>query len=79
MPFLIIALVLLVLIFGPGVWVSRVIARYSTPEDRYPGTGAELARLLLDRHDMQSVRVEETERGDHYDPRDKTVRLTPDK
>ncbi|MEM9209642.1 MAG: zinc metallopeptidase, partial [Pseudomonadota bacterium] len=46
---------------------------------RYPGTGAELARLLLDRHDMQSVRVEETERGDHYDPRDKTVRLTPDK
>ena len=79
MPFLIISLVLLALVFGPGVWVSRVIARYSTPEDRYPGTGAELARHLLDKNGLRAVRVEETEQGDHYDPRDKTVRLTPDK
>ena len=79
MPFLIISLVLLALIFGPGVWVGRVINRYSTPADRYPGTGAELARLLLDRNGLNGVRVEETEQGDHYDPRDKTVRLTPDK
>ncbi len=79
MPFLIISLVLLALIFGPGIWVGRVINRYSTPADRYPGTGAELARLLLDRNGLNGVRVEETEQGDHYDPRDKTVRLTPDK
>ena len=28
---------------------------------------------------MQAVRVEETQQGDHYDPIEKVVRLTPDK
>lgn len=79
MPFLIIALLLLALVFGPGLWVRRVLARYSKPEDRYPGTGADLARLLLDANGMQRVTVEETEHGDHYDPMAKAVRLTPDK
>jgi Zn-dependent membrane protease YugP len=45
----------------------------------YPGTGAELARHLLDRFDMKHIKVETTERGDHYDPETKAVRLTPDK
>ena len=79
MPFLVIALLLLALVFGPGLWVRRVLARYSAPEDRYPGSGAELARLLLDSHGMKNVTVEETEHGDHYDPLAKAVRLTPDK
>ena len=34
--------------FGPGLWVQRVLEKYSPPADRYPGTGAELARQLLD-------------------------------
>jgi Zn-dependent membrane protease YugP len=69
----------LVLVFGPGIWVKRVLARYSQPENRYDGTGAELARQLLDAHGLGAVKVEETESGDHYDPEDKAVRLTPDK
>ncbi len=73
-----IALLLLV-VFGPGIWVSRVLARYSEPADRYSQTGADAARLLLDRHGLQSVAVESTEVGDHYDPLEKVVRLTPDK
>lgn len=73
-----IALLLLV-VFGPGIWVSRVLARYSEPADRYSQTGADAARLLLDRHGLQSVAVESTEAGDHYDPLEKAVRLTPDK
>lgn len=79
MPFLVIAILLLALLFGPGVWVRRVLARYSKPADRYPGSGAELARLLLDSNGMQNVTVEETEHGDHYDPLAKAVRLTADK
>jgi len=79
MIFVIIGLVLVAIVFLPGVWVSRVIERYSTPADRYSGTGAELARHLLDIHDLQSVTVEETKDGDHYDPSAKSVRLTPDK
>lgn len=72
-------LLLLAVVFGPGLWVRRVMARYSTPEDRYSGTGAELARYLLDQNGLQSVTVEATEQGDHYDPMDKAVRLTDDK
>jgi Zn-dependent membrane protease YugP len=79
MPLLIISLALLALVFGPGIWVRRVLERYSEPADRYPGTGADLARHLLDLHDLKTVGVEETDQGDHYDPIDKVVRLTPDK
>lgn len=70
---------LLALVFGPGLWVQYVLRKYSQPDNRYSGTGAELARYLLDRHGLQHVKVEVTEAGDHYDPNDKAVRLTPDK
>ena len=68
------ALLLLVLVV-PGLWVRRVISRYSQPADRYAVTGAETARRLLDAHGLQAVTIEPTESGDHYDPRDKTLRL----
>ena len=70
---------LLVLVFGPGLWVRRVLERYSTPADRYAGTGAQLARHLLNKHSLDSVAVERTDEGDHYDPQAKAVRLTDDK
>ena len=44
-----------VLIFGPGWWVRHVMSRYSNPQDRYEGTGGELARYLLDGLDLQNV------------------------
>ena len=69
----------LALVFGPGLWVKKVLARYSEPADRYSGTGAELARHLLDSEGLQSVQVEATEAGDHYDPDAGVVRLTADK
>lgn len=77
MYFLLIAGVVLAMIYGPGLWVKRVMKRYSSPDNRYPGTGAELARYLLDGLHLQSVAVEPTEVGDHYDPSEKVVRLTP--
>lgn len=79
MPLLIGTLLVLLLVFGPGLWVQRVLARYSRPPNRYPGTGGELARYLLDGLDLGHVKTEITERGDHYDPDAKAVRLTPDK
>lgn len=79
MGFVIIGLVLVAIIFLPGVWVKRVLSRYSTPADRYSLTGAQLARRLLDKYGMESVGVEETKDGDHYDPLAKMVRLTPEK
>lgn len=72
-------LIILGIVFLPGIWVQRVLTRYASPDDRYSGTGAQLARHLLDKYGMQSVKVEETKEGDHYDPNDKAVRLTQDK
>ncbi len=79
MAIAIFVLLVLALVFGPGLWVRRVLERYSEPADRYSGTGAQLARHLLDRNGLSSVAVEKTETGDHYDPDARAVRLTPDK
>lgn len=77
MHLLLVIVLLLALIFGPGWWVRNVMARYSSPEDRYQGTGGELARYLLDQLGLQHVGVEETSDGDHYDPAEKKVCLVP--
>lgn len=76
MSIIIFLLLIAALIFGPGLWVRRVLERYSEPADRYSATGAELARHLLDKHALQGVSVEKTPDGDHYDPDAKAVRLT---
>lgn len=70
--------VLLAVILGPGIWVNRVLKKYSQPADRYAGTGASLARHLLDKYGLQAVEVEATDAGDHYDPIAKIVRLSAD-
>lgn len=79
MALIVIGLVIIVIVFGPGIWVQRVLDRYSVPADRYSGTGGQLARHLLDKRGLQSVGVEITEHGDHYDPEAKMVRLTSEK
>ena len=76
MTFLVLGLAIVAIVFGPGIWVQRVMARYSTPKNRYSGTGEQLARHLLDINKLQNVKVEETKTGDHYDPGDKAVRLS---
>ena len=78
MLWILVIIIIVAIIFGHGIWVKRVMTRYSQPQDRYDGTGGELARHLLDRFDLQKVIVEETDKGDHYDPLEKVVRLTPD-
>ena len=76
----IILILLVVLILGPQYWVRAVINRYNRkPEENFTGTGGELARHLLDRYDLQIVKVEITDKGDHYDPVDKSVRLGEDR
>ncbi|NCF16111.1 MAG: peptidase [Gammaproteobacteria bacterium] len=79
MTIVVFIVVILVIVFGPGIWVSRILDKYSVPADRYSGSGSQLARLLLDRNGLQNVQVEPTEVGDHYDPEAKAVRLTSDK
>jgi hypothetical protein len=68
--------IVLLLILGPGMWVRRVMARYSKPADRYGHSGAETARRLLDALGLQHVTVEPCDTGDHYDPGARAVRLS---
>ena len=77
MPYLIIILLLGAVILGPSLWVNRIMKRYSKPADRYPNSGGEVARRLLDELGLQEVGTEITDRGDHYDPKDRMVRLSP--
>lgn len=79
MHLVVFGLVIIAVIFGPGIWVQRVLAKYSDPPDRYSGSGAQLARHLLNSNGLENVKVERTKEGDHYDPGDKAVRLTSDK
>jgi uncharacterized protein len=78
MHLLILVIALLALIIGPAMWVKAVMKRYSFPADRYPKSGGEVARELLDALGLEHVRTESTERGDHYDPLQKAVRLSLD-
>lgn len=79
MLYLILLAFIMIFILGPSYWVKYVFAKYSYPENRYPVTGRESARIFLDWVNLQDVKVETTEDGDHYDPLAKVVRLTPDK
>lgn len=54
------------------------MARYSEPEDLYAYDGAATARRLLDAFGLANVAVEATDKGDHYDPIAKAVRLSED-
>jgi Zn-dependent membrane protease YugP len=71
------ALLVLAIIFGPQLWIRRVLVQHGGQRLDFPGTGAELARHLLDEAGLQAVAVEETDKGDHYDPEARTVRLLP--
>jgi len=74
---LIFILCLLSMIYLPQWWAQHILQRYHVERDDFPGTGGEFARHLLDRLQLAHVQVEITDRGDHYDPFDKAVRLAP--
>ena len=79
MHILIGVLILLLLLFGPQLWVQAVLKRHSQPRPDFPGTGGEFARHLLDQLELEDIQLEASDAGDHYDPASKVVRLTPDK
>lgn len=78
MLYLIRAILIIALIFGPQAWVRSEMARHAAERPDLPGTGGELARHLLDRFQLSWVKVETTATGgDHYDPQARAVRLSP--
>ncbi|WP_306223604.1 zinc metallopeptidase [Bosea beijingensis] len=78
MLYVVAALLVLLLVFGPQAWVRSEMNRHAVARADLPGTGGELARHLLDRFQLGAVTVETTEGGDHYDPQARAVRLSRD-
>ena len=68
-PFAIIAL------FGPHLWAKHILRKYNR-EEYFSGNGVDLTRLVLNRLNLNDVKVEVTDTVDHYDPKKKTIRLT---
>jgi Zn-dependent membrane protease YugP len=64
------------LVVGPGLWARHMLERYGR-EEYFSGTGIDLARILVEDLRLHGVRVETTDKGDHYDPVEKVVRLNP--
>jgi Zn-dependent membrane protease YugP len=63
------------LFLAPRLWVSRIMREHDAEEDQ-PASAQELARDMLDRHQLHAVKVEVTDLGDHYDPGARAVRLS---
>ena len=73
------AIIILIPIYAQ-MKVKSTYKKYSQVSASSRMTGAETARAILDQNGLYNVRVEETHGvlSDHYDPRDKTVRLSSD-
>lgn len=75
--FLILALLFILLVFGPSFWVRHQLKKHARPRPDFPGTGGELALHLIKRAGLSGVGVEPIdEGGDHYDPESRTIRLS---
>ena len=78
MHLVLIIVAVIAILYGPQLWASQTFRRYSHKRDDIPGTGSELALHLLEKLNMQHVKVEQTEKdNDHYDIEAKAVRLSP--
>jgi len=61
--------------------VKSTFDKYTKVKNRKGLNGAEVARMIIKRNGLTDVSVEKSNRGklsDHYDPRTKTVRLSPE-
>ncbi len=68
----------LMLVLLPQLWVRGILSKFSNVPSSVGRTGAEIAREILNRHNLSNVAVEVTGAGDHYDPASKAVRLSQD-
>lgn len=78
-PTVIILIPAIIFTFYAQSKVSTAYNRYAGVRNRRGITGAEAARRILDRNGLQDVPIEITNRrlSDHYDPRKKVMRLSP--
>jgi Zn-dependent membrane protease YugP len=69
----------MLLVFAAQWWVNRMYTKWSQVRNLSGLTGSEAARRLLQYGGLSGVEVERVQSrlGDHYDPREKRLRLSP--
>lgn len=69
----------MLLVFAAQWWVNSMYKKWSQVRNLSGLTGSEAARRLLQYGGLSSVEIERVQSrlGDHYDPRDKRLRLSP--
>lgn len=79
-PTYILVLIGALLCMGASILVNSTMNKYKKVRNSTGLTGAEAAQRILHYEGIYDVQVEclQDEKGDHYDPRDKTVRLSYD-
>ncbi len=71
-------LVILV-VYVPQIWIKYVFRKYSKPIEDMDGTGGELAEHLVDRFELEGVKViQGLANEDYYNPAEKIISLSPD-
>lgn len=71
----------MILAFLATMWVKSSYASASRVPASSGVTGAEAAHMIMEAHNIRNVGIEESHAGqlsDHYDPRHKVLRLSPD-
>ena len=78
--YLLIMIVGMLISGAAALWVRSSYSKYSKQMSASGLTGAQTARMILDRNGLSNVRVEPVagQLTDHYDPRTKVVRLSED-
>jgi uncharacterized protein len=78
--YLLIMIVGMLISGAAALWVRSSYSKYSKQRSASGLTGAQTARMILDRNGLTNVRVEPVagHLTDHYDPRSKVVRLSED-
>ncbi|MDG6778898.1 zinc metallopeptidase [Thiomicrorhabdus sp. zzn3] len=77
MGLVIVGLILLFIVTtAPSLWTKYILNKHRKPHPDIPGSGLQFAEHLINKYQLDQVKVEETPEGDHYDPVDKVVRIS---
>ena len=79
MVFVILGLLILLLIFGPNLWIKRTLKLHSGDRPDLQGTGGELVAHLIERFSLEGVTVVKGGKGeDFYNPAERIISLSPE-
>ena len=79
MHFVVLGILIILLVFGPKLWVQRILKKNSQHRSDLPGTGGELAIHLVERFHLEGVSIVQGASGeDYYNPEDRVISLSPE-